>query len=265
MKRLGPPLRAPLILSFACGALLAGSVLFAGNALFAGSALFASSTLFADDAHAAAHPCDALSCLDAQVVGVADGDTVTLLVERSGGPAQVRLRLTEIDTPERAQPWGARARQALAGKLFRRQVRVASEGEDRYGRLLGRVYLDGRDINREMVREGHAWVYRQYSSDIWLLEDERLAREDGAGIWSLPESQRVPPWEWRRGGRRPNAPAIAAASTAGSFACGEKAYCREMLSCAEARHYLNQCGLSSLDGDGDGMPCERICRGSEQP
>ena len=186
MKRLGPLLCAPLVLWFA-------------GALFAGSA------------QAAAHPCDALSCLDAQVVGVADGDTVTLLIERPGGPAQVRLRLTEIDTPERAQPWGARARQALAGKLFRRQVRVASEGEDRYGRLLGRVYLDGRDINREMVREGHAWVYRRYSSDIWLLEDERLARENGAGLWSLPESQRVPPWEWRRGSRRSNAPAIAAA------------------------------------------------------
>lgn len=185
MKRLGPLLCAPLVLWFA-------GVLFAGSA------------------QAAAHPCDAISCLDAQVVGVADGDTVTLLIERPGGPAQVRLRLTEIDTPERAQPWGARARQALAGKLFRRQVRVASEGEDRYGRLLGRVYLDGRDINREMVREGHAWVYRRYSSDIWLLEDERLARENGAGLWSLPESQRVPPWEWRRGSRRPNAPAIAA-------------------------------------------------------
>lgn len=133
------------------------------------------------------------------MVGISDGDTVRLLIERNGSPAQVRLRLTEIDTPERGQPWGARARQALSSKLFRRQVLVASKGEDHYGRLLGRVYLDGRDINREMIREGHAWVYRRYSSDIWLLEDERLAREGGLGLWSLPESQRIPPWEWRRG------------------------------------------------------------------
>ena len=153
-------------------------------------------------ANAASHPCAARSCLDAQVVGIADGDTVRLLIERAGSPAQVRLRLTEIDTPERGQPWGARARQALSRKLFRRQVLIASEGEDRYGRLLGRVYLNGRDINREMVREGHAWVYRQYSSDIWLLEDERRAQKAGLGLWSLPESQRVPPWEWRRGNRK---------------------------------------------------------------
>ena len=210
-----------------------------------------------------AAPCDTASCLDALVVGIQDGDTVTLLVEKDGRPSQTRLRLTEIDTPERAQPWGTRARQALADKVFRRQVQVLSSGEDRYGRLLGRVYVEGRDINREMVREGHAWAYRQYLSDKSLLEDERFARDAGIGLWSLPQSQNVPPWEWRRNGRQARATALASAPPAASFACGRKTYCREMASCDEARFYLEQCGLSRLDGDGDGVPCEQLCRSSE--
>lgn len=209
-----------------------------------------------------AAPCDNAPCVDALVVGITDGDTVTLLVDDNGQRSQVRLRLTEIDTPERAQPWGTRARQALADKVFRRQVRIMSAGEDRYGRMLGRIYLDGRDINREMVREGHAWAYRQYLSDDSLLADERRAREAGAGLWSLPQAQQVPPWEWRRNGRRSNAVALASPPPTASFTCGRKTYCREMASCDEARFYLAQCGLSRLDGDADGVPCEQLCRGS---
>ena len=73
-----------------------------------------------------AHPCDTTFCLDAVVVGISDGDTVTILdAERR---QRIKVRLTEIDTPERGQPWGTRARQALADKVFRRDVRVASEG-----------------------------------------------------------------------------------------------------------------------------------------
>lgn len=210
---------------------------------------------------AAAHPCDTTFCLDATVVAIADGDTVTVLdAERQ---ARTRVRLTDIDTPERGQPWGTKARQALADKVFRRQVRVASEGEDRYGRVLGRLYVGDRDINREMVREGHAWVYRQYSSDIWLLEDERAARRQGAGLWSLPDAERVPPWEWRRGARAPLASEAPAARMAlgAAASCGAKTFCREMTSCEEARFFLVQCGLSRLDGDGDGVPCESLCRG----
>ena len=211
---------------------------------------------------ASADPCDTASCVDALVVGIADGDTVTLLVQDDGRQFQARFRLTEIDTPERAQPWGTRARQALAEKVFRRQVRVASEGEDRYGRMLGKIYLDGRDINREMVREGHAWAYRQYLSDKSLLDDERRAREAGAGLWSMPRAQQVPPWEWRRSGRRTSLAAVASRPRSASFTCGRKTYCREMTSCAEARFYLRRCGLTTIDGDNDGVPCEKICRAS---
>ena len=99
-------------------------------------------------------PCDTTLCVDALVVGITDGDT--LLVESAENRARTRLRLTEVDSPDGAQPWSTRARQALFDKVFRRQLRIAPNGEDQYGRLLGKIYLGDRDINREMVREGHA-------------------------------------------------------------------------------------------------------------
>ena len=156
---------------------------------------------------ATAQTCPATSCFEAPVVAVADGDTVTVLRQTAAGPRQVRVRLTEIDAPERRQPWGARARQALADKVFGRTVQVAESGEDRYGRRLARLYvadgdtLTGRDVNREMVREGHAWVFEKHSTDGTLVDDQRLAKQRSAGLWSLPAGERAPPWEWRAGER----------------------------------------------------------------
>ena len=129
-----------------------------------------------------------------KVISIADGDTLRILY-RDG---QLKIRLADIDTPERKQPWGTRAKQALSDKLFGQVVNVVEIDRDRYGRIVGRIYLDGRDINREMVAEGHAWVYRKYMRDETLLADEAAARDAGLGLWSLPEAQRVPPWEWRR-------------------------------------------------------------------
>ena len=213
---------------------------------------------------ATAQTCAAASCFDAPVVAIADGDTVTVLRQTTAGPRQVRVRLTEIDAPERRQPWGARARQALADKVFRRTVRVVADDEDRYGRLLARLYVaDGntptqRDVNREMVREGHAWVYRRYATENWL-PDETAARNSGIGLWSGSVGAPIPPWEWRRGERNRKVAALGNVPTATAmpFSCGAKRYCREMTSCAEARFHLKTCGLRTMDGDNDGVPCEK--------
>jgi len=70
---------------------------------------------------------------------------------------------------------------------------------DRYGRIVGRVYVDGLDVNRELVAQGFAWVYRKYSDDVELLELEAQAMEKGLGLWADPNP--IPPWEWRRGRR----------------------------------------------------------------
>ncbi|MBP0447337.1 thermonuclease family protein [Roseomonas sp. SSH11] len=201
-----------------------------------------------------------------RVVGLSDGDTLTLLTAER---RQVRVRLGEIDTPESRQPYGTRAQQVLSGLVFGENVRVVVQDTDRYGRPVGRVYAGPLDVNAEMVRQGAAWVYRQYSRDASLLQLEAEAKTARRGLWALPEAERTPPWEWRAAQRNggalpttsaPAAPARSSPPTSSSFSCGAKQYCREMTSCAEARFYLQQCGLSRLDGDRDGVPCEALCR-----
>lgn len=128
-----------------------------------------------------------------KVVSVSDGDTLKVLVD---GKEQ-RVRLAEIDAPERDQPWGRKARNALSDKVMHKQVVVDTQYQDQYGRTVARILLDGRNINRELVSEGHAWAYRKHLKDQRLMEDERAARASRRGLWSLPESERMPPWEWR--------------------------------------------------------------------
>ena len=114
-------------------------------------------------------------------------------------------------------------------------------------------------------------MYRQYAKDPSLYRLEEQAKAAKRGLWGLPETERCPPWDWRKGTcATPAAPAASASATAtatatatasgsGSFTCGSKRYCREMTSCEEARFYLTQCGVSSLDGN-DGVPCAKLCR-----
>lgn len=132
--------------------------------------------------------------LSGRVVGIADGDTLTLL---TADKRQVRVRLAGIDTPERAQPYGSRARQELSELAFGKEAEVAVQDTDRYGRTVGRVQAGGVDVNAELVRRGAAWVYRRYNRDPSLPALEADARAAGRGLWALPEAQRVPPWEWR--------------------------------------------------------------------
>ncbi len=132
--------------------------------------------------------------LRGRVVGITDGDTLTLLTERR---EEVRIRLAAIDTPESGQPYGSRARQILSDLTFGKQVRVAVQDTDRYGRTVGRVFAGGLDVNAEMVRRGAAWVFRRYSDDPGLLRLEQAARAERLGLWGLPEAERTPPWEWR--------------------------------------------------------------------
>ena len=206
-----------------------------------------------------------------RVVAISDGDTLTLLVPDGASFKQVKVRLGEIDTPESRQPYGQRAKQALSDLAFNQQARVVVQDTDRYGRTVGRVYVGGVDVNAEMVKQGAAWVYRQYLKDQSLLALEQQAKAAKRGLWGLPEAERCPPWDWRKGtcattsapaARTPASPAAApsAAASSSGFTCAGKRYCREMTSCEEAKFYLTQCGVGSLDGDKDGVPCETLCR-----
>ena len=214
-----------------------------------------------------------------RVVGITDGDTITVLDELN---QQHTIRLAEIDAPERGQPWGDRSRQELSALVFGKSVSVQQTDTDRYGRVVARVFSDGRDVNRAMVEEGGAWAYREYLTDDTLIATETRARQSRAGLWSMSDLQTVAPWEWRRGVRVGSAPVDPAPSApvrslfatgggaptaergaerGGGFSCAGKRYCRQMNSCAEANFYLRQCGVDTLDGDGDGRPCEVLCRG----
>jgi len=127
-----------------------------------------------------------------RAVTVFDGDSFVLL----SGEEQISIRLAEIDTPEVGQDWFENAHRALETKIVRQQVRVDVTDTDRYGRSVGKVWRGERDINREMIAEGHAWAYRQYLRDESLMEDEAAAREAAIGLWSLPDP--MAPWRWRR-------------------------------------------------------------------
>lgn len=207
--------------------------------------------------------------LNGSVVGISDGDTLTLLVVNGASYRQVKVRLAEIDTPESAQPYGTKAKQTLSDLTFNKQARVVIGSTDRYGRTVGRVYVGLTDVNAEMVRLGAAWVYRQYAKDQTLYQLEDQAKAAKRGLWSLPESLRVPPWDWRKGGiattpttpTTPQTPNGFNNARSSGFTCSTiKKRCIEMTSCEEARFYLQQCGVRTLDGNHDGVPCEAICR-----
>jgi micrococcal nuclease len=127
-----------------------------------------------------------------RVVAVLDGDTIEVLVNRRA----VRVRLAQIDAPEKGQPYGSRAKQALARLSFRQAVTVSEAGRDRYGRVLGTVHVAGANVNAAMVRQGMAWVYRRYATDRSLYQAEEAARAARRGLWADPSP--APPWDYRR-------------------------------------------------------------------
>ena len=137
-----------------------------------------------------------------RVVAVSDGDTLTVLDSQK---TQHRIRLSGIDAPEKKQAFGERSRQNLASLAFGKTVTVHWYKRDRYGRLVGKVPVDGKDACLQQVIDGYAWWYRAYAKE-QSLEDRRnyAAAEEGAraarrGLWYDPNP--VPPWEWRRKSR----------------------------------------------------------------
>ena len=112
--------------------------------------------------------------LEGKIVKIADGDTLTLLTSTKD---QVKIRLAGIDTPERKQPFGNRAKQALAKLAFQKQALIEAETKDRYGRTVGVVFVDGLNVNHELVKQGMAWVYRKYTNDKALYELESRLRK----------------------------------------------------------------------------------------
>jgi micrococcal nuclease len=146
------------------------------------------------------------SCLaqDYQVSRVVDGDTIIV----NKGTTKLTIRLVSIDAPEVShakhepgQPFSQQSTKHLAGLVLNKTVDIKSHGPDRYGRTLGEVFLNGNNINLEMVKSGLAEVYRgtpakgQNMEPYWKAEEE--ARKLGKGMWVLG-AKYVSPREWRR-------------------------------------------------------------------
>ncbi|MDD2914715.1 MAG: thermonuclease family protein [Gallionella sp.] len=197
----------------------------------------------------------------AKVLAVLDGDTV--LVLRNNRP--VKVRLVEIDAPEKAQTFGETSRRSLSDMVLGKQVQVSSQAMDKYGRMVAHLGLDGLDVNAEQIRRGMAWEYSHFHGNKELVALQEEAMQVPRGLWAL--SDPMSPWEWRK--LHPNVDDkshVAAATVAGAAnplgsGCGGKKYCSEMASCEEARHYLTQCGIKTLDGNRDGVPCDKLCGG----
>ncbi len=139
-----------------------------------------------------------------RVVGIADGDTITVL---DANKVQHKIRLSGIDAPEKNQAFGNRSKESLSDLAFDKTVNVETSKRDKYGRQIGKVLVNGRDVNLVQVERGMAWFYRQYQRD-QSPNDRRLyeaaedaARADKRGLWRNGEP--VPPWEFRRNKTKP--------------------------------------------------------------
>ena len=137
--------------------------------------------------------------IEGRVVGVADGDTVTVL---DNGKVQHKIRLAGIDAPERTQDFGNRSKQSLSDLVFAKPVTVETRKQDRYGRHVGKVLVDGVDVSLSQIERGFAWHYKAHESE-QPADDRKLygAAEDAAkavkrGLWYDPEP--TPPWSWRK-------------------------------------------------------------------
>ena len=132
-----------------------------------------------------------------RVVGVADGDTVTVLCNDN---EQKKVRLFGIDSPEKSQDFGSKAKQLTSDLVFGKQVRVIQEDVDRYGRTVGIIYFGKLCINEEIINNGFAWVYRNYCDkplcQEWIKK-ESIAKENKIGLWSQKDP--TPPWDFRHG------------------------------------------------------------------
>jgi endonuclease YncB( thermonuclease family) len=141
----------------------------------------------------------AAQTLTGRVVRIADGDTITVL---DASKTQYRIRLQGIDAPESKQDFGTQSKKQLSALIFGKDVEVVYEKTDRYGRLVGKILLGGKDINLEQVRAGMAWHYKDYEREQSPEDRELYARtEDEArnarrGLWIDPNP--VEPSEFRR-------------------------------------------------------------------
>jgi endonuclease YncB( thermonuclease family) len=203
---------------------------------------------------------------------ILDGDSLLFLAE--GGKKPLEVRLQGVDAPESCQAGGAQAREFLASMARDQPATLQTQGLDHYGRTLGVLTVDGLVVNERLVAEGHAWALRSKWDRGVYVAKEKVAIALKRGLHAEPGA--IPPWEFRRlhgpchGASEGAAPSTqapvkptartappAAAAADGAFRCDGRTHCSQMRSCAEARYFLAHCPGVKMDGNRDGVPCER--------
>lgn len=135
----------------------------------------------------------ASNSISAKVVGIKDGDTYSVLIEKT----QVTIRLEHVDCPEKKQAFGQAAKKFGSDFCFGREVKVLWKGvKDRNGRWIAEIYYKDKCLNKELVRNGLAWHFKKYSKSKVYADLEIEARKNKIGLWR--EKEPVAPWEWRK-------------------------------------------------------------------
>lgn len=132
-----------------------------------------------------------------KVIGIADGDTLTLLVD--GHPLKVRL--ANVDAPEKSQAYGQRSKQSLSELCWGKDATYDTQTKDRYGRTVAVVRCNGIEVNRAQVERGMVWVYEQYNRDRNLPALQAAARSAHRGLWA--EQSPLAPWRFRHADHTP--------------------------------------------------------------
>lgn len=209
------------------------------------------------------------ACLawSAQIVTAIDGDMLVVLHD---GQRQ-EIRLYGIDCPEKDQSYGQQATALTTALVAGRNIEIEPKDVDHYGRVVGLVKVDGLLLNALIVENGFAWVYRQHCKEKFCsawIKSEKTARSQRKGIWATANN--IPPWEWRNQQRAAKAETVtdnviligadkpaSGGSSRNSSRCDGRIYCSQMTSCQEATFFLRNCPGTKMDGNNDGIPCEK--------
>ena len=136
--------------------------------------------------------------IEGRVVGVSDGDTITVLDDAK---TQHKIRFAGIDAPEKGQEFGERSKQSLSALVFQKRVEARCHKKDRYGREVRAVFIGLRDVGLEQIRQGMAWHYKDYQHEqtthdrLVYRDEEESAKARRIGLWK--DAQPLPPWQYR--------------------------------------------------------------------
>lgn len=198
-----------------------------------------------------------LSC---KVVGIRDGDSLICLHENE----QIEVRLAYIDAPEMHQAYANQAKQALSQLVFKKVVTLEGLGYDQYQRLLAVIYDEQREnINLRLVKQGMAWAYQQ--TQPLYQAAQQAAQYQQVGLWQ--DKYPINPADWRANKRSDfdnnlqhfpqNRPLV-------KVNCHIKLSCNKIGDYQTAKRYFKQCGWKELDGNNDGIPCNKLYRQAQK-